>query len=197
MDSILGQILDQPAWLVYLIVGLVVFVEDALFVGFVVPGETVAVLGGVTASLGTTNVWLIGLIVVAAAVLGDSVGYEIGRVWGTQIIARPFFDKRRQRLDQARAFLRELTHILQAIFSALLRRESPYASVLAAVLELAGEKAQAVNIPDEPTLDESWEEPAAFGGCSTQGQASPGQPQPIQIVRAAARQASTQPGASA
>lgn len=46
MDSILGQILDQPAWLVYLIVGLVVFVEDALFVGFVVPGETVAVLGG-------------------------------------------------------------------------------------------------------------------------------------------------------
>ena len=109
MDSILGQILDQPAWLVYLIVGLVVFVEDALFVGFVVPGETVAVLGGVTASLGTTNVWLIGLIVVAAAVLGDSVGYEIGRVWGTQIIARPFFDKRRQRLDQAQAFLRERT----------------------------------------------------------------------------------------
>lgn len=98
---------------------------------------------------------------------------------------------------QARAFLRELTHILQAVFSALLRRESPYASVLAAVLELAGEKAQAVKIPDEPTLDESWEEPAVFGGCSTQGQASPGQPQPIQIVRAAARQASTQPGASA
>ena len=98
---------------------------------------------------------------------------------------------------QARAFLRELTHILQAIFSALLRRESPYASVLAAVLELAGERAQAVKIPDEPTLDETWEEPAAFGGCSTQGQASPGQPQPIQIVRAAARQASTQPGASA
>ena len=98
---------------------------------------------------------------------------------------------------QARAFLRELAHILQAIFSALLRRESPYASVLAAVLELAGEKAQAVKIPDEPTLDESWEEPAVFGGCSTQGQASPGQPQPIQIVRAAARQASTQPGASA
>ncbi len=98
---------------------------------------------------------------------------------------------------QARAFLRELAHILQAIFSALLRRESPYASVLAAVLELAGEKAQAVKIPDEPGLDETWEEPAAFGGCSTQGQASPGQPQPIQIVRAAARQASTQPGASA
>jgi nitrate reductase delta subunit len=83
----------------------------------------------------------------------------------------------------AREFLREIAHILQQIFSALLRRESPYATVLAAVLDLAGERAQAVKIPDEPALDESWEEPLAFDGCSTQGQARPGQPQPIQITR--------------
>jgi nitrate reductase molybdenum cofactor assembly chaperone NarJ/NarW len=84
---------------------------------------------------------------------------------------------------QARAFLREVSHILQLIFSALLKRESAYASVLAAVLDLAGERAQAVKIPDEPAIDDSWEEPMAFDGCSTQGQARPGQPQPIQIVR--------------
>ena len=84
---------------------------------------------------------------------------------------------------QARAFLREFSHILQAIFSALLRRESPYASVLAALLDVAGEKVQAVTIADEPALDEAWEEPLAFDGCSTRGQAAPGQPQPIQIVR--------------
>ncbi len=84
---------------------------------------------------------------------------------------------------QARAFLREFAHILQAIFSALLRRQSPYASVLAALLDLAGVKAQAVKLPDEPALDEDWEEPLAFGGCSTSGQARPDQPQPIQIVR--------------
>ncbi|MDO9284796.1 MAG: nitrate reductase molybdenum cofactor assembly chaperone [Aquabacterium sp.] len=84
---------------------------------------------------------------------------------------------------QAREFLREVSHILQVIFSALLKQQSPYASVLAAVLDLAGEKAQAVKIPDEPAIDESWEEPMAFDGCSTQGQARPGQPQPIQIVK--------------
>jgi len=84
---------------------------------------------------------------------------------------------------QAREFLREMTHILQVIFSALLKRGSPYASVVAAVLDLAGEKAQAVKLPDEPALDESWEEPPAFGGCSTQGQAAPGQPQPIQVMK--------------
>ena len=100
---------------------------------------------------------------------------------------------------QAREFLREMTHILQVIFSALLKRGSPYASVVAAVLDLAGEKAQAVKLPDEPALDESWEEPPAFGGCSTQGQAAPGQPQPIQVMKRppATAAASTLPGARA
>ena len=37
---------------VYGLVGVLVFAEDALFVGFVLPGETAAVLGGVAASLG-------------------------------------------------------------------------------------------------------------------------------------------------
>lgn len=85
----------------------------------------------------------------------------------------------------AAEFLREIAHILQAIFSALLRRQSAYASVIAAVLDLAGERAQAVKLPDEPPLDDSWAEPAVFGGCSTQGQARPGQPQPIHIVKSA------------
>lgn len=86
----------------------------------------------------------------------------------------------------ARAFLGEIAHIVQAIFSALRQRDSAYASVLAAVLELAGRKVEAVPFTPDEALDASWAEPEAFGGCSTQGQASPGQPQPIQIVRRAA-----------
>jgi nitrate reductase molybdenum cofactor assembly chaperone NarJ/NarW len=106
---------------------------------------------------------------------------------------------------QAKAFLGEIAHILQVIFSALLRREAAHACVLAALLELAGEQAQAVDVPTEPRFDESWAdidadwaEPMAFDGCSTQGQSRPGQPQPIQIVRAPVRHAApTLPGASA
>ena len=84
---------------------------------------------------------------------------------------------------QAREFLGEIAHLVRAIFSALLGRQSPYASVLAAVLELAGEKAEAVAVAPEPDMDDSWAEPAVFGGCSTEGQAKPGQPQPIRIVK--------------
>jgi nitrate reductase delta subunit len=99
---------------------------------------------------------------------------------------------------QARAFLGEIAHILQVIFSALLRREAAHACVLAALLDLAGEKAQPVAVPPEPELDADWAEPMAFDGCSTQGQARPGQPQPIQIVRPPVRTATpVTPGASA
>jgi nitrate reductase delta subunit len=85
--------------------------------------------------------------------------------------------------DSAREFLREIAHILQVIFSALLRRQSPYASIVAAVLELAGERAEAVKLPDELPLDETWQEPPAFAGCSTAGQARPGQPQSVHVVK--------------
>ncbi len=88
--------------------------------------------------------------------------------------------------EAAREFLRELAHIVRAIFTATLDRGSPYASLLAAVLELAGERAERVQLPPEPELDEAWAEPEAFGGCSSAGQARPNQPQPIHIHRKAA-----------
>jgi nitrate reductase delta subunit len=83
----------------------------------------------------------------------------------------------------AREFLGEMAHILNAIFSALRERQSSYATLVAAVLELAGHRAEAVPVKADEPLDESWAEPAAFDGCSSRGQAAPGQPQPIQIVR--------------
>ena len=84
---------------------------------------------------------------------------------------------------EACAFLGEMAHIFNAMFSALQQRKSPYASVLGALLELAGETAQTVKVAMEPPLDESWIEPPVFDGCSTKGQSKPGQPQPIHIVR--------------
>lgn len=84
---------------------------------------------------------------------------------------------------EARAFLAEMTHIFNALFSALRERQSAYASVLGALLELAGEKAQPVKVAPEEPLDASWSEPPAFDGCSPKGQSRPDQPQPIHIVR--------------
>ena len=84
---------------------------------------------------------------------------------------------------QARDFLAEMAHILAVIHSALRKRRSAYAGVLGALLDLSGAKVETVDVPAEPALDESWAEPVVFDGCSTQGQAKPGQPQPVHIVR--------------
>lgn len=84
---------------------------------------------------------------------------------------------------EARAFLGEIAHIVQKIFSALAERDSPYAAVLGAVLELAGETAQPVAIAADVPLDEAWAEPPAFDGCSSRGQSRADAPQPIRIVR--------------
>ena len=85
--------------------------------------------------------------------------------------------------DIAKSFLDEMAHILNSIFSALLKRESPYAAVIAAVLELSGHKAQAVNIPVEESMDSSWQEPEAFDGCQSRGQSKPNLEQPLHFVK--------------
>lgn len=93
-----------PIW-VYLVVGLLVFAEDAIFVGFVLPGETAAVAGGVAATLGHTNVVVMCAVVVAAAIVGDTVGYAVGKHFGTRLLAHRFFAKRHHQVDKARDFL--------------------------------------------------------------------------------------------
>ena len=84
---------------------------------------------------------------------------------------------------EARAFLAEMAHIFNAIFAALRQRGSTYATVLGALLELAGEKVQPVQLAAQEAMDAAWEEPPVFDGCSSKGQARPDPPQPIRIVR--------------
>ena len=105
MSAVLDNILGAPGWIVYVVVGLIVFAEDALFVGFVIPGETVAILGGVAASRGHASVLVVGIVVVTAAIVGDSVGYEIGKHWGTRLLDLRVFATHRQRLQDAQDFL--------------------------------------------------------------------------------------------
>jgi nitrate reductase delta subunit len=83
----------------------------------------------------------------------------------------------------AAEFIGEMAHILNTIFSALLKRNSPYAAAVAAVLEITGQRVEAVPFEADEALDDAWQEPEAFDGCSTKGQARPGDPQPIHIVR--------------
>lgn len=106
MSNLIDLILNVNAVLAYTLVGLLVFAEDALFIGFVLPGETAAVLGGVVASRGHVQLWLMIVIVILAAIIGDTVGYEVGKHLGARMLEAKVLQKRRAKLDQAQDFLR-------------------------------------------------------------------------------------------
>ncbi|ACC75233.1 nitrate reductase molybdenum cofactor assembly chaperone [Paraburkholderia phymatum] len=92
-----------------------------------------------------------------------------------------------QPAEAAIALLGEIAHILRALYSALTARHSAYAAIPAALIELAGESLHAVPVPHEPELDDAWHDPAAFGGCTPDGQQrNSNSPQPIRIMRGAA-----------
>jgi membrane-associated protein len=126
--SLLHSLTSLPAGWIYLAVGLLVFAEDAVFVGFLIPGETAAVIGGVTANSGRTNLVVMMAVVVAAAILGDSVGYEVGRRFGGRLLASGALRRRRKRVDQAREYLarRGGPAVLLGRFVAFLRATMPF-----------------------------------------------------------------------
>jgi membrane protein DedA with SNARE-associated domain len=102
MNEILHSVLDQPGLVLYLIVALLVFAEDLAFLGFVIPGETAAILGGVAASRGNVSLTVMCAIVVVAAIVGDSAGYELGSRYGTRLVSLRILRRQKDRLDAAR-----------------------------------------------------------------------------------------------
>ena len=74
--------------LAYALVGALVFAEAALFVGFFLPGETAAVVGGVLAGAGSVNLEAMMTVVVLSAIAGDSVGYLVGQTAGPWLLER-------------------------------------------------------------------------------------------------------------
>ncbi|MDQ2970071.1 MAG: VTT domain-containing protein [Acidobacteriota bacterium] len=68
---------------------LIVFAETGLLVGFFLPGDSLLVTAGVFAALGQLNLWLLMGVLVVAAIVGDTVGYWIGKKAGPALFRRP------------------------------------------------------------------------------------------------------------
>lgn len=97
-------------------------------------------------------------------------------------------------LDQAKQFVGEMAHILNAVYSTLVARNNRYAWLIAAAIEFSGEKFKAVELKiEEESMDEEWAEPPAFGGCSTRGQSKSGEEQPLHFMKRAKELEGVQP----
>jgi membrane-associated protein len=107
VSAVMDGLLAVPPLLAYLLIGLLVFGEAAIFVGFVLPGETAVVLGGVLASRQQIDIVALCFLVVIAAIIGDSVGFELGRRFGDRLLGWGPLARHERRLNGARTFLRE------------------------------------------------------------------------------------------
>jgi membrane-associated protein len=106
LQSILDAIRSVPPALAYAIIALLVFGEAAVFIGFVLPGETAVLLGGFLASQGHLDIVTLMVVVVVSAILGDTVGYEVGKHLGPRVLQLGVFRKHQSRLDKAQDMLR-------------------------------------------------------------------------------------------
>lgn len=88
MSWISDHLLALNGTLVLVFVFLLPALESSVFLGFVIPGETAVVIGGVTAYNGHTELWQILTAAIVGAVLGDSIGYAVGRRWGDSLLNR-------------------------------------------------------------------------------------------------------------
>ncbi len=86
--GVTGWLLHFHGPTAYALVGFLAFAEAALLVGFFIPGETAVVIGGVLAGLGAVNLGVMIAVVVVCAIVGDSVGFEVGKRAGPYLLER-------------------------------------------------------------------------------------------------------------
>ncbi len=72
----------------YVVVTLAMFLESAAFTGIVVPGDVILAVGGVYASNGTLSLPLVMGCGIVAALLGETVGFVLGRRYGMRLLSK-------------------------------------------------------------------------------------------------------------
>jgi len=79
------------------VIGLVVAIEA---LGVPLPGETAVILGGLAANQGRLSIVAVIIVAAAAAIVGDNIGFMIGRRGGRALLERPgrFFEERQRML---------------------------------------------------------------------------------------------------
>lgn len=119
--------MDLHGPVIYAVVAALVFAEAALFFGFVFPGETAIVIAGVLASQHRVSLWLLLIVAVLAAVIGDTVGFEVGKHYGDRLFGVKVLRKHRGKIDKAHDMLRRRGGLAVFIgrFTAILRALMP------------------------------------------------------------------------
>jgi membrane-associated protein len=128
LDVHLGQIISSYGVATYALLFLVIFAETGLvFVPFL-PGDSLLFAAGAFAAIGSLNVFLLLGLLMAAAVLGDTLNYWIGHFIGDKIVANPRLPIKKAHLDRTNEFFRKHggKTIIIARFVPIVRTFAPF-----------------------------------------------------------------------
>ncbi|OGG14537.1 hypothetical protein A2875_03375 [Candidatus Gottesmanbacteria bacterium RIFCSPHIGHO2_01_FULL_46_14] len=89
LDVYLSQVVSTYGSLTYAILFTIIFAETGLVVTPFLPGDSLLFAAGAIASLGSLNIGIVWLLLVIAAIAGDTVNYWIGYFFGQKIVDNP------------------------------------------------------------------------------------------------------------
>jgi membrane-associated protein len=128
---------DLIRWGGYTALTIIVFCETGILAGFFFPGDSLLVTAGLIAALdGTLTLHILIPLLCAAAIVGDSVGYAIGRYFGGKLENKPdSFFFRREHLERTKAFYGKYgaKTIVLARFVPIVRTFAPTVAGMAAM----------------------------------------------------------------
>ncbi len=129
LDHSLGLLIQQYGVWTYLILFLIIFCETGLVVTPILPGDSLLFATGTLAAHGVLSVRWISLLLILAAVMGDTVNYWMGAILGPKVFhgsGRRFFNQ--EHLDRTHAFYERYggKTIVLARFLPIVRTFAPF-----------------------------------------------------------------------
>ncbi|HMQ10651.1 MAG TPA: VTT domain-containing protein [Oligoflexia bacterium] len=126
--------MENWGWLSYPILFAIIFAETGLLIGFFFPGDSLLFITGFAASTGILNIVWLNILLIIAAIVGDTVGYFLGRTSGDRIQFKDnslFFKK--SHLEKTQAFYNKHggKTIVLARFVPIVRTFAPFVAGMA------------------------------------------------------------------
>jgi len=104
VDTHLASLVEHFGQWVYGILFAVVFCETGLVVTPFLPGDSLLFAAGTLAGAGALDPWVLGVTLLAAAILGDAVNYFVGRFFGAKVLSKPRRFVRADHIARTEAF---------------------------------------------------------------------------------------------
>jgi membrane-associated protein len=135
LDQHLSQVISEYGVWTHLILFLIVFCETGLVVTPFLPGDSLLFAAGTFAALGALDLWLVVILLIAAAIIGDTVNYWIGAYIGPRAFRGDARFLRKDYLDRTHAFYEKHggKTIIIARFVPIIRTFAPFVAGVGAM----------------------------------------------------------------